>query len=192
MEWKFIPGYENYYQASTSGEVRSVDRVIDGLTKNGKPRKVLYKGRVLKPYKKNNGRLQVVLSVCGRTKSLDVHYLIAKTFLVKECENYEINHKDGNLDNNSVSNLEWITRKENIKHAFSNSLYSTMKKVALLNDNGEIEKVYLSESDACRQNGIAQGKISRAIKRNGRSCGMKWAWINEGVTTSEKWTSPTE
>ena len=193
MEWKPIKGYEGYYEVSTEGKIRSVDRTVMNKTKNGRPRPCLLKGKELRYHVKNTGRLQVVLSKECKTQSVDIHVIVAETFLAKPGVNMEINHIDGNLYNNSADNLEWVSRKENIKHAFSNQLYSTMKKVALLGDNGNILKVYPSESCACRYIGVAQGKIGRAIRRNGTCNGRKWMFVvDESVTTTEKWTSPTQ
>ena len=192
MEWKSIKGYEGYYEVSSEGKVRSVERTIMNKTKNGKPRPCFLKSKELKHYVKDTGRIQVVLSKNCKTKSFDVHVLAAETFLEKPTFKCEVNHKDGNLLNNNIENLEWITREENIKHAFSNGLYTTMKKVALLNQYGEIVKVYPSESCACRDFGVAQGKIGRSIRRNGKCKNEKWKFVDESVTTTEKWTSPTE
>ena len=191
MLWKPIKNYEALYEVSENGSIRSLDRVIGSKTKNGKPRSCFMKGKVLKPFKKKTGRWMVSLSKGGKPKSFDVHVIVANEFLEKQqCES-EVNHTDGNLDNNAFDNLEWVTRKQNITHAFSNELYSTMKKVALLDDQGNISKVFPSESCACRSIGISQGKISRAIRRNGTCNGTAWIFVNESVTTTEKWTSPT-
>lgn len=192
MKWKSIDGYEGYYEVSNCGKVRSVDRVIMNTTKNGKPRPCKIKGRVLKTHTRKDGRLQVALSIEGKLSTQSVHVLVANAFMPNKNKTLEINHIDGEHKNNNVSNLEWVNRDVNIKHAFSNRLYSTMKKVALLDVNGNIEKVYPSESSACRDIGMAQGKISRAIRRNGTCNNRKWMFVDEGVTTTEKWTSPTE
>lgn len=60
-----------------------------------------------------------------RSKAIYVytHYIVACTFLDPPiCENLEINHKDGNRDNNHYSNLEWITHRANIQHAIDTGL----------------------------------------------------------------------
>jgi hypothetical protein len=191
MKWVDVNGYEGVYEVSETGLVRSKERIIVNKTKTGGDRPCKLKSKTLKPFKRKDGRFEVVLSVKGKTKTTSVHVLVARNFLNTEVEGLEVNHIDGNHTNNHYSNLEWVTKKENIRHSFFNEIMPTCKKVALLDANGHIEKVFPSESQACRSMGVAQGKIGRAIKRNGKSVGRKFIYVDESVTTTEKWTSPT-
>lgn len=192
--WKSISGYGGHYEASSFGRVRSVDRVVMIKGKGGTIRECRYTGKVLSPgahnCKRSNikTRLDVVLSKQGKTKTYQIHNLIAATFIPKENDDMTVNHKDGNPLNNNVDNLEWISKCDNIRHSFENGLVKTQKPVAQMDDKGNIIKAFPGESEACRRMGVAQGKISRAINRNGKSCGYKWKFINdEPVTTIEKW-----
>ena len=69
------------------------------------------------------GYLRVTL-VCDDVKlrSFLVHRLVAMLYLSNPENKPEVNHKDGNKENNNVDNLEWVTREENQQHAFSNGL----------------------------------------------------------------------
>lgn len=71
------------------------------------------------------GYVQTWLTQNSKTKYRFIHRLVADTFIVKDSENLEVNHKDGNKLNNHVSNLEWVTRHENIRHGFNNGLYKS-------------------------------------------------------------------
>ena len=104
--WKDIEGYEGLYQVSNLGRVRNI--------------------RVLKPAPTKDGYLRVCFSVCGKTKGFLVHRLVAKAF-IPNTQNSEVNHIDGNKMNNSVGNLEWSTRSDNILHAYRNGLIKSVK-----------------------------------------------------------------
>jgi len=58
----------------------------------------------------------------GSGKTHTVHKLVMEAFIGKRPKGMECNHKDGNKTNNSLSNLEWVTPSENLKHAFSHGL----------------------------------------------------------------------
>lgn len=184
-KWKVIEGYDGYYEVSNKGNVRSVDRVIILKDKLGNDRPCVYKGRMLKKHirerKEFNSmpRCTVVLSKDGKAKTTFVHRLVAEAFIPRIKDKTQVNHKDGNPLNNNVENLEWCTNLENIQHAFKNNLIHTKKRVSKIDKNTmEVLEVYESESEACRQLGVGQGKVSRAIKRNGTCKGYKWKYID--------------
>lgn len=111
--WRDIPGWEGYYQASTDGRIRSVNRVIevDGKKRN-------WKGRILTLFPDKDGYLRVKLCRNGKYPTHKVHRLVASTFLLSEPNEKQVNHKDGNKQNNDVSNIHWCTPAENRRHAF--------------------------------------------------------------------------
>lgn len=106
--WKDIPGYENRYQVSNLGQVRSLDRIVQ--TVRG-PRH--YQGKILKPGKFcKTGHVSVVLGHGANGKP--VHELVALAFLGPRPKSADICHKDGNPKNNCLSNLRYDSRTENI------------------------------------------------------------------------------
>lgn len=120
-EWKDVAGYNGYYQVSDCGNVRSVDKLIQCY--NGK--KYFRKGRILKFFTGGTSKyLEVQLSKNNQTKKYLVHRLVADAFLKCPHKNLEVNHIDGNIYNNSSSNLEYISHLENIRHAIKNGLTS--------------------------------------------------------------------
>lgn len=99
--WKDIKGYEGLYQISDDGHVRRL--LKNGRTKPVKNREGLY--------------LSVSLSKKSKRRSYNIHRLVAEAFLDRPANADEVNHKDGNKWNNDISNLEWVSQRENMLHA---------------------------------------------------------------------------
>ena len=112
--WKDIPNYEDYYQASNFGRIKSKDRYVNSNIKHND--KALRKGKLLKLNIKKNGYLSVDLSKNNRPKTMSVHRIIAKTFLKNYSDNLEVNHKNGIKTDNRLINLEMVTKSQNIIH----------------------------------------------------------------------------
>lgn len=83
------------------------------------------KGKELRQRKINSGYLVVDLYKNKVKKTLLVHRAVAETFLKKK--DNVINHKDGNKENNKVSNLEWVSYSKNNKHAYDTKLKEPLK-----------------------------------------------------------------
>lgn len=83
-----------------------------------------YSGSELKQVVTENGYKAISLNTTdGKRIQRKVHRLLMFTFCYfPGCENYQVNHKDGNKFKNEISNLEWVTPKENIYHAINNNL----------------------------------------------------------------------
>lgn len=116
--WKPIEGYEGYYQVSTFGNVRSLDRLV--LDKNCKSRFI--KGVQIKPCVHHKGYLEVHLSKDNEEKIFKVHRLVAQAFIPNPEGLPQINHKNCDKTDNHVFNLEWCTNTENHKHKIDNGL----------------------------------------------------------------------
>jgi len=121
--WKKVSGFEHRYQVSSLGNVRSFNMLINN--KHGcKSRK---KGRMLKQHQNKKGYMQVKLCVDGVCKSFRVHRLVAEAFIYNPYFKPQVNHKNGVKNDNSVENLEWVSNRENINHAYSKGLIKTNK-----------------------------------------------------------------
>jgi hypothetical protein len=115
--WKEIEGYEGIYQISESGKVKSLERYVDGRWGP-----ILIKEKILSPITAGKRYKMVGLSKNSKTKFVNIHRLLAQTFINNPNNKLQVNHIDGNKMNNDLLNLEWVTPKENIRHAWDNNL----------------------------------------------------------------------
>ena len=122
--WKAIEGYTDY-QISNYGKVKSLNRIKKYKNGYGLHR---IKKKILKLIKNPDGYLVVNLFNNCLIKQFKVHRLVALTFLSNPELKPEVNHIDGNKENNRIDNLEWNTFSENRKHAH---------KLGLCNQKGE-------------------------------------------------------
>lgn len=118
-EWRDIKGYEGYYQISNKSRVKSLARKRH-KTKHGKGGWL--KERILKQSVNSDGYFTVVLTKKGIRKPYKVHRLVAKYFIPNKEGKPEVNHIDGDKLNNDIGNLEWVTKAENVRHAYKNNL----------------------------------------------------------------------
>lgn len=142
--WKDIPGYEGYYQASDSGNIKSLGRNISYLL-NGKEVIRFQKEKILKPRVRKDKRLQVDLQKNKNKTSNNIHKLIALAFLGVRPEGKEVAHEDGNCQNNKLRNLRYATSQENeedkIRHG--TKVFGEKVKGAKLSDE-ECLEIFLS------------------------------------------------
>lgn len=96
--WKDIKDLQGLYQISNKGKIRSYFNDF----------------RILTPQVSKNGYLRIIV----KNKHYSIHRLVAETFIPNPQNKPEVNHKDGNKENNCVNNLEWVTRSENQIHSY--------------------------------------------------------------------------
>ncbi len=123
---KPVKGYEGLYEVDHEGRVFSLQRVV--LQSDGKKRKV--KGMELIPNKNKTGYYTFNLCKNNVHTSFLAHRLVAFAFLneLYTDDKPDINHIDGNKMNNNVSNLEWVSKGENLTKAYEIGLFERSKK----------------------------------------------------------------
>lgn len=154
-EWRNIPSCDERYYVSSDGRV---------LGANG----------LLKPVRGKDGYLRCNIAQDGKFRLWLVHRLVAEAFIPNPGNKPEVNHIDGDKANNNVSNLEWVTREENIRHAHK-VLRKMGDKPVLNADTGDIYTSLTEAADAVGLSGA--GLISDAIKRNGKAGGFRWKFL---------------
>jgi hypothetical protein len=112
--WKDIQGYEELYQVSNLGNVRSKDRRVVNH-KSGSTR--ICAGMLMTAWDNGNGYLVVSLNKQRKRKNHYVHRLVATAFVENPDSKKYINHIDFDTRNNRALNLEWCTQKENVNHS---------------------------------------------------------------------------
>lgn len=122
QNWKPIDGYLGFYEVSDHGMVRSINRAAS--LPNGKTKKI--SGRTLSPKRHSQGYQFVCLSKDGKVKNRYIHRLVAIAFIPNPSGLSEVNHLSGNKQDNNVDNLQWVTHRDNVQHAYDNGLCSTV------------------------------------------------------------------
>lgn len=106
-EWRPVVGYKGVYEVSSYGRIRSMRRANTSWI-----------GRILNTKSCRKGGYHSVMLGSPR-KSFSLHAIVARSFHGDPpAPRYEVNHRDNNPDNNRADNLEWVTRSENLRHAY--------------------------------------------------------------------------
>lgn len=144
-QWADIPGYEDYYQASNLGRIRSLD-CIRTVVRGWKISSKKIKGEIIaQRIGMHNTYYVVTLKIeKGKSKTELVHRLVALAFLNPAHKlQTQVNHIDGNKLNNSVENLEWVTPSENVQHALHTGLRKTKyNSIPIVDDPKKWRTVY--------------------------------------------------
>lgn len=165
--WRSVKGYEELYQVSNYGQIRSVDRFV-GYRYKGKQR--IYKGRLLKQVERN-GYLSVSLSKGNNIKQKSIHRLVAEAFLPNPSNLPLVNHIDENKKNNMVSNLEWCSCAYNTNYGSGRKKQAeSQQKVVLQYDkDGNLLNQYPSATIAALKNGYNLKTISQCCRGRTKS-----------------------
>lgn len=146
--WKTADGYPDY-EVSTAGRVKKKST-----------------GKVLTSTVDSRGYPAVTIFSDGKQRTKNVHRLVAETFIPNPDDKLTVNHKDGNKRNNHISNLEWNTLSENVKHAYATGLKkrpdncgSPKRKVRIV----ETGEVYESIGECARAIGGDQAHICNCL-----------------------------
>lgn len=173
-EWKWINGYEGQYQISNHGRVKSFKKTYDGY--------------ILSNQNATGDYLRIVLknSITKKSKSKAIHQLVAEHFIGERPLGYHVHHKDGNKQNNIVSNLEYIHPKEHNKETrkmrpqvisgiVNYNKYKKPKKICQYTKDGILLAEYVNGEVASRMTGICQRNILQVASKTpfNSNCGIR-------------------
>jgi len=163
-EWKAVPEWEGIYEVSNWGRLRSVPRVAD----SGFP----VHGKIRSSSPDRNGYLKSFLCVNGSRKMKSHHRLVCSAF-IGDGLGMEANHISGIKTDNRLVNLEWVTRSENMRHAYKEGLNfahigesnprSKLCDESVVAMRAKWDTGLFSMADLSREFGVAVGQIKRAL-----------------------------
>ena len=143
MQWVPIQGWPRY-EISETGEIRT------RWSRTCSPA-----GKIIKQRPNKYGRMQVTLQHDGRIYHTHVAPLVARAFIGPKPRGKEVKHKDGNKQNNSASNLEYLTRKQNFAHAVRMGLMPSGSR----HPQAKLNETQVSSILSVR--GISEGKLAK-------------------------------
>lgn len=159
-QWKAIEGFENLYEISNLGRIKSLWKVRGT------------ESRILKPYRTERGYLSVCLYPGPFDKN--VHWLVLRAFIGPPPDNHEPNHKNGKRDDNRLDNLEWVTRSQNIIHSYRVLGRKRADMRGQRNTNAKLTTIKVIKFRKQHSNG-------RTIRSIANETGLTWSAIRDAV-----------
>lgn len=162
--WKDIPGYEERYQVSNMGRVRTKDRSKSWVDYRGFLFRHNYKSHILKAQDNGHGYLTVLLN--ERNKYL--HRLVGLCFIPNPQNKPDIDHIDTNRHNNVALNLRWVTKSENCRNiiTYARSKICQSIPIVALDYFGNYVCEYYGSQDAADKLGVASSVIKDIVHGN--------------------------
>lgn len=163
--WKSVSGYENIYEVSNSGKVRSIQGKQTESRRHGLRS---WEQREMKLKTDKGGYKRVTLWKDKKPKDFLVHRLVAIEFCERPEGKNLINHIDGNPSNNDYTNLEWCDHRDNLMHAYLNKMNKAPNVITLIDIVTKEEKEFYSMAEASRFLGRSNSYVSNSIKQGAK------------------------
>ena len=170
--WKDIPGFEGLYSVNELGQIFSV-----------RSNKILKTNRRV-----NNSGYESVSLQARCVKS--VHWCVAMAWLgYPPFLKADVNHKNGSKRDNRPENLEWVSRKENMKHAKELGLIGIRRSYrGIANPNAKLTNENITQILFLKENGSTQSEIAK--KFNVKQCTISQVLRKNGVKSFNRQLAP--
>lgn len=161
-----IPGYLGYYAVSSNGTVLKKERIVwnEKENTNSEVREKILRQTLFK--RRRGGKIDATVGL--KKDGVKKRHYVSRLVAMAWCDGYSpgltVNHKYGNPSNNNADNLEWVTQKKNVQHAFANGLMNIEKPCALIDTKGR-HRNFESYRDASKFLGKSESYIHVCVFR---------------------------
>lgn len=190
--WKPIKGFEELYEVSNYGRIRSKDRVVNVPF----GRRGIVRGKILKPQPNSKGYLRIFLADgTGKKKRIFIHRIVAQNFLDNPFNLPVVNHLDFDCTNNRADNLEWTTLKGNMQYSLirgrlkrtkewlanqKRGLELAMGKSVIGTNEITGETIFFKALNDCAKSGFQPSCVSNCCTgKRKHHLGFTWRFANE-------------
>lgn len=178
--WKLIENSKNYF-ISNLGNVK---KCYQELTPKGYKRYYSVRDKILKPDTSVRGYCVVkIVYNDNTTKRERIHRLVAKYFIDNPNNYNQVNHKDGNKNNNSYLNLEWCDSSYNLKHAKDNNLWTSNYEIGEKNRNSKLTEDKVKQIPILLEQGYSSNEIAKLFNVSRAAINLirknkNWKYLN--------------
>lgn len=186
--WAPFPEYEDLYEVSNMGRVRTVLHKFEDLKRSKKVMRLFWGHIIKKPNSDKDGYQSIMVSRNGERSYRKVHRMVAIAFLDNPNNLPDVNHINGVKHDNRLSNIEWVSHRDNILHCYSHRLHSgigeahcwnKLKTEQVLRIREMWEQKEASRMEISKRFGVSEGCVSNIIYRK------TWKHLPEAKNTNK-------